>query len=163
VFDLYYQDGDRYRLSSWDTEYVNFTWAFPVSLRKTILTQSSLKVGIEAGVVFQKLVAYPYAITMEHTVFASEPDDYTDLFTFRMQSTKQNPTLFFCKAGIEKQRPNLNTMEFNVVLSYSPHPIGKGNYAFKNLGYESYGEIKHTMSYIGLEFVYGFALKRRFE
>lgn len=156
----HYKDDYEYLGNIKHYEYVQFMWVFPLSIQKLIERDENKYYSIEAGIKLNRVVAYPYEITVGETYVI---DDTTEarLFDFQLLSTKKNLVSYFIKAGLIKITKKQNTFQLNAVLHYSFSKIGIGYYEFQNLPYESRGQVSQNINYIGLEFIYGLSLSKR--
>jgi len=141
--------------------YVDEIWVFPLSVQKMFSAKKgNLFYNIEAGIKLNRIIAYPYVISIQADYMINDTVD-ARLFYFEIEDTgKQNLFSYFLKFGIIKPTKKQNTLGCNLVLHYCPQLIGKGWYKFYNLSYDSHGSVEQNINYIGIEFIYGLTLMK---
>lgn len=149
-----------------DYSYIHFMYMYSASLEKIIIRSARACYSIEAGVTYNRLSAFPYETSFHTGVYINNSTSY-DIFDFRLSNYDQRHLIsYFAKAGVlkfvkKKADPDRsNTLQLNIIGSYSPQSIGKGWYRFYNFDFENYGTAELGLNYIGLELVYGITLNR---
>lgn len=144
-----------------DYIYADYMWIFPFSVQKMFSTKKEkLFYNIEAGIKWNRIIAYPYEITNQVDFVINDTLDASLYFMEIDDTGKQNLFSYFLKVGIIKPTKKQNTLGCNLVLHYCPQLFGEGWYKFYNLNYESYGNIEQNINYIGIEFIYGLSLTK---
>jgi hypothetical protein len=136
------------------------TWVLPFSIQKLINNQNHYY-NLEIGIKYNKLLDTffnGFFITSSY-----QETDSTGFGLFRLLTETQTNSFisYFFKLGLIQFTKKQHSYCFNLVINYSPVIFAEGWYKFYNLPFESYGEIKQRVNYIGVEFLYGLTLSRR--
>ena len=135
------------------------TWILPFSIQKLINNQNHYY-NLEIGIKYNKTFIFYDEKTVETSYLMTDSTGY-GLFRQFLADKKQVFISYFFKLGLIQFTKKQHSYCFNLVINYSPVIFAEGWYKFYNLPFESYGEIKQRVNYIGFEFLYGLTLSRR--
>ena len=135
------------------------TWILPFSIQKLINNQNHYY-NLEIGIKYNKTFIFYDEKTVETSYLITDSTGY-GLFRQFLADKKQVFISYFFKLGLIQFTKKQHSYCFNLVINYSPVIFAEGWYKFYNLPFESYGEIKQRVNYIGVEFLYGLTLSRR--
>lgn len=142
-------------------DYVLYIGYLPISLQKIVainrLNKKPYLLSFESGIKLNYVLDNPYYFITYPYIAGNITEDF---FRFQLYNDKVFLTTFFIKFGVLQLSKKQNTFQYNLIANYSPKNIGKGSYEFFYLSYESYGNIRQTINYIGFEFIYGFSMKK---
>lgn len=156
-----YKEDYKY-LYDYDFLYIQDLYTFSFSFSKIFNTKKKDKLkNLEVGIKLNNKVAYPYSINTWHT-YGIDDSTEVDLFEFSLENSgKRNLFSYFIKLGNINLNKQGNSLNYNIVLHYSPQKIGIGTYKFYELGYDSFGKVQQNINYIGFEFAYGLSFSKR--
>ena len=137
----------------------------PLSIEKLIQTNQKyyvIEIGVKLNILNQDPNYLPARLNYGGSTVISENGEAIREFDSYTDITDGITTIsYFTKIGLVKILKKQRLLEYKVVANWSPKYIRKGRYEFSNLGYESKGNIKQNINYIGFEVSYGFTLSRR--
>lgn len=142
-------------------DYVLYMGELPLSVQKTFLinryAKKPLFFSLEIGAKLNFVIDNPYYFAS--SIYIAD-ENFVEFFNFELYNIKTYLESYFLKIGLLKFTRSYNTFQYNVVVNYSPRLIGEGLFSFSYLPFESYGKIKQGINYLGIEFTYGFSLKK---
>lgn len=134
------------------TEYVFTAFSTPLSMRYNHKPKKGLIYTAELGMRFN------FTPITEHTFgtsYSVEDNNPVGIELFYMDLVNANQLLsYFGKIGLMTYTKRSNAMGFNLIAHYVPESFWKGQYAFYNLPFASYGAVGVGGNFIGLEFFY---------
>jgi len=140
----------------------NNYYIYSASLNYSVFLPHNYEIIIGPGFRVNSFLGYPAGWSVNSSYRISD----TSVFTL-FQSTitglyDRNIFSYTLEIGALRQTKRNNTLSLSLLLLYSPEKIGRGEYRFYNLPFESYGNITYGMNYIGLQFNCGLSLRRKY-
>lgn len=172
-FDIIAPENSLYQISEYANDYKELshteywysvmTSVFPVSVQRVFRpNRGDLFYSIDVGIKCSRYAQRNWSENFGIHYYINEEVSYVSLIDLYSEHTSREWILsYFLKFGLIKSMKNNNAVDVNFVLNYSPVKANIGYYRFNHLGYDSYGEFTQQLSYIGLEFSYGFSLKKK--
>lgn len=142
---------DNHDLNSYDYALTQFT--FPLLVRRYFMFGKHSFLG-EVGVKLHRTIQVPYEISGGASYYINDTLNDIRVFDMHIQNASSKWMLSgLVKLGYEMGKDR-HRYQINMFAQYSPQYIGRGNYYFSNLPYQSKGNVMLGVNCIGIEFRY---------
>lgn len=162
IFDTGSNTVPFFTTRGYDPHVENIIFTIPLSVQNTfnLIVKNKVEANLEAGIKLNLKEKFPYGLQSRSVVQLSDHTE-AEYFGYDFESNgKKIFVSYLLKVGLTKDNTRGNIFNLNVVYNFSPAIIGRGEYEFSNLGFESFGTMKQNANYFGLEIGYGIGLKK---
>lgn len=139
------------------TDYDGLYFCLPVDVSKSYKTGKDRIMLFSAGFKLNVQNIHPKGRPYTWEVGLIHEIDQQNYQVFLSRYSTTGPFVvpsFHLKYGIQKSFKKLNSLNYCVVLQWSPYIIRQGTYTFENLTYISKGTMRQSINFLGLEACY---------
>ena len=145
------------------TEYFHFPFSFSKNIIFSSIKNTLLKYSLGMNINYIHPFEYTFLAEVCEKQELDNPIFENCIPVYNYEITQSNGWFVgvFGKIGVHKatKRAGYN-YGVNLLVNYTPQPIGKGRYEFTNVQEASFGKVTARLNYIGLELVQGITLKK---
>lgn len=149
--------GKPYQIKYYHTDYDGLYFCLPLDVSRTIQTSHGRIILLSAGIKMNVQNIHPEGRPYTWEVGLIHEVDRQNYQVFQSRYSTTGPFVvpsIHLKSGIQKPFKNLNSLNYYIILQWSPFVVREGTYSFENLTYTSKGTLSQSINFFGLEACY---------